>query len=62
MSKIEIENKDTLLEPDKNADGSPIQVVKEDGKKVAEISNKDTWLEPDKNADGTPIKVVKSTK
>jgi hypothetical protein len=59
--KIEIQNKETLLGPDENADGTPIQVVTKDGETTHEIHNKETLLGPNENADGTPVKVVTTT-
>jgi hypothetical protein len=62
----EIRNKESWggLFTEKNADGSPVQEVIEDGEKVAEISNKESWggLFTEKNADGTPVKEVTPTK
>lgn len=59
-SDTEIRNKETMFGKDKNADGSPIQEVVQDGEAVQEIRNKETFFGKDKNADGTPIKEVVS--
>ena len=61
----EIQNKESLggLITEKNADGSPVQEVVQDGEPTAEIHNKESLggLITEKNADGTPVKEVTPT-
>lgn len=61
----EIRNKESFggLFTEKNADGSPVQEVVEDGEVKAEIHNKESFggLFTEKNADGTPVKEVTPT-
>jgi hypothetical protein len=61
----EIRNKESLggLITEKNADGSPVQEVVQDGEKKAEISNKESLggLITEQNADGSPVKEVTPT-
>lgn len=60
IPKIEIQNKETVFGTTKrNADGSPIQEVVNDGKTVAIIRNQENAQGVSKtNSDGTPIKVI----
>lgn len=57
----EIRNKESFLGiGDKNADGSPVKEVVEDGKVIAEISNKESLFGiGDKNEDGSPVQEVR---
>ncbi len=58
----EIRNKESLggLITEKNADGSPVQEIVQDGEVKGEIHNKESLggLITEKNADGTPVKEV----
>jgi len=58
----EVRNKESFggLITEKNADGSPVKEVVEDGEVKEEIRNKESFggLITEKNADGTPVKEV----
>jgi hypothetical protein len=60
----EVRNKERFFTgTEKNADGSPVQEVVEDGKPVSEIRNKERFFTgTEKNADGSPVKEVVPTK
>ncbi len=60
IPKIEIKNKENIFgATKKNTDGSPIQELTNDGKRVAVIKNlENTAGVSKKNSDGTPIKEI----